>query len=521
MTDLAARYLSGDAALRNFYGPPPASLFERAPHGRPWSPGLAAAIARYHARLGKAADYFAGNEPLIITGQQPGLFTGPLYTIYKAATAIKLAAAVRERTGAPCLPLYWVASEDHDFEEVRTAHFLDKRGGAFALRYEPETYFPGMPMHRVPVEASLHTLIDEAARRTRGSEWRAPIATFLHESLEASESLADWHARIMARLFRDTPLLLFTPQLGAARRGAASVMRKAIEEPLLPSRLVNEAGQRLEALGFGVQVVKDPSEAAFFLEMGDCRRKVIFRAEHFVFPEEQLAFSPEEILLLLDAAPERFSPNVALRPLVQQTLFPAAAYVAGPGELAYWGQLKDLFRHYELEMPVLFPRASGIITSLKLTRLLRRFGFEPGALEMSRESVLERALQSTAEHPALAVLQDKRRNIEGAVTELLTRLAALPLEDNTPDLASQFAAGVTRDLNRLEHRLLRQDRARVEALRRRVDRLRLALRPEGRPQDRHYNIFSFLFSQGWELIPRIIAGIELDKPLEQEIQLCE
>ncbi|MCC6143710.1 MAG: bacillithiol biosynthesis cysteine-adding enzyme BshC, partial [Candidatus Hydrogenedentes bacterium] len=403
MASLAAAYKAADPAVAEFFQLMPGSLLKVPPAPGPWAIGVAEAIREYNAALG-AEKSFAGNEAVVITGQQPGLFTGPLYTVLKAITAIQLAARLQDRHGVPCVPVFWVGSEDHDFEEVRSAHVLTKDHAHRTLTYSPAADVAGMPMYRVPVEPTLHGLVDQLAAEVPGSEWREEIEAFLHESLDASDSFADWTARLLARLFRDTPLVLFAPHLPAARAAAATVIRREIDAPLHSTDLVNGQGARLQDLGYPPQVVKGGAECNFFLEVDQRRRKVTWQDEHFVLPELSKHFSQDELRGLTETDPGRFSPNVALRPVVQQALFPAAAYVAGPGEIAYWAQLKPVFNHFGLPMPCVYPRADATITSIKLNKIQRKLGLALEDLRDPADQIEDRALRSLPPHPALPAL---------------------------------------------------------------------------------------------------------------------
>lgn len=516
MADYLSDYLSGSAELLEFYAHPPEALFENPLEPAPWDPALAEALEQYQTALGTGGT-FSGTEPVVITGQQPAIFAGPLYTIYKAVTVLRLTRKVSERTGVDCVPMFWVGTEDHDFEEARAAHFLTKNHDSLTLRYTPTHNVDGFPMHGVPLDASLHALVDEAAEKTPGSEFREAIAAFLHETLEHSASLGEWAARLLARLFRDTPLVFFVPHMPAAREAARPILEREIRHPLESTALLNECGLQLERLGYPPQVTKGETECNFFLQMGDRRRKVLFEKRRFRIPEEELSCTIEEMLRLLEASPERFSPNVALRCIVQQHLFPVAAYVAGPGELAYWAQLKPLFEWFGTSMPVVYPRARCALTTLKLNKLRTKLGLELDALAGPREELVDRALRFTAKNPAYAFATQQRQHIE---TELAKLAEGLGKHNKTAaGMAAGLSTEVASKLDRLENTILQGDEAKREAARKQVERLCNSLAPSRKPQERHYTIFSFLFEHGWDLIPRLIDGIDVESFDMQEIEL--
>lgn len=516
MRDFLAEYTARSDDLSAFYEKFPQDLWATPPAARDWDTGLVRDIQTFHSDRGHAAD-FAGNEVVVITGQQPGIFTGPLYTIYKAVTTIAFARTLQERTGVATVPLFWVGSEDHDFDEACTTYFLSKNHEPFPIRYRPAEPVDDLPMYQVALDASLHAGIDEAAANTAGSEFREEVAALLHETLDASDSLADWTTRLLMHLFKDTPLVFFAPHLPAARRLAAEIIEKEIREPLATTALLNEAGSALERLDFPPQIVKKEMECCFFIEDGGRRKKVLYEKGRFVTPDDEREYSETELLELLSTSPEQFSPNVAMRCIVQQHLFPAAAYVAGPSELGYWAQLKGMFERYNLPMPVIYPRARCALTTIKLNKLLRKLGLSIGDLERHEDGLLEAALRSTAKNPGYEFERTQRGELETALTRLVEGL-----EKDAPTaaaMAKSLAEDVGSKLDRIERAILGSDDTKTDATRKQLRRLCNSLAPMRKPQERVYNIFSFLFEHGWGLVPRLIEEIDIESFELTEIEL--
>lgn len=516
MRNLAAEYTSGAPEVMSFFERAPRNVFTTRSRASRWDPLLAETIRECQERLGGRA-LFLGDEALVVTGQQPGLFTGPLYTIYKAATAVILAQKLQARFGVPHVPVFWVASDDHDFEEARTAAFLTRNHELLTARYTPAKPVNGLSMYRVPIEQSLHELVDTVADHTFGSEFRESVTAFLHESLDAAESLADWSARLLARLFRDTPLVVFSPHLAAARLLAVPILKKEIENPLASTRLVNQAGAQLFELGFPQQIEKADNECNFFLEVDGKRRKVLFEQERYRLPEEGLKYSVEEMLTLLRDSPERFSPNVALRCVVQQHLFPAAAYVAGPGEVAYWAQLKGLFKHFGLEMPVVYPRARCTLVTLKLKKLMAELGLASGDLGAPPGDLADRALAAIGPSPVLEMF---RRRC-GEVRDVLDTMGA-ELASSSPtaaEMSKKLETRVGAELGRIERAILKADESKTETVRKQVERICNTLAPQRKPQERVYNVFSFVFEHGWGLIGRLLGALDIESFEMNEVEL--
>lgn len=518
MGDLHMDYLAQRPDVMEFYRSAPKTLLADSPSIMEWDPALLEALRRNTEALranGPVAPLPTRGVALV-TGQQAGLFLGPLYTVYKAVTALVLSRRIEARFGVPCMPVFWLGSDDHDFEEVRTAHLLNKQHEPMSLRYEPTAPVDGLPMFEMPLEDSLHGLIDRALSETTGSEFRESIAAQLHDTLSDSHSLADWSARLLGALFKDTELIHFAPHWPEARKLAAPIFLQEIEEPLRSTGLLNGAGARLQELGYTPQVVKAPDECNFFLFVEKRRRKVLYRDGNFVVPEEGLRFSPDDLRGLLRDAPERFSANVGLRCVVQQKLFGAAAYIAGPGEVAYWAQLKGVFEQVGVPMPVVYPRAQGVLTSLKERKLMDKFGFVLDDLAAPQDALVERALRRAVHSKARDGFTRLREPVEAALAGFASGLKAGP---NALAMAESLRARVGEDLDRIERTILLSDRAQAEAVERQVARLCNSLMPWRKPQERVYTVYSFLFEQGPGLIQRFIDEFDVESFRMNEVVL--
>jgi len=519
MPDFYADYLVGNAALRPFFAHGVRELAAASEALPSWNTEFRAALLEDQARLGLQRE-FPAEALAVVTGQQPGLFGGPLYTIYKAITAIKLAQKVEQDTGRACVPVFWAAADDHDFDEVRTAHLLSLDHTHVPLRYEPEGDVAALPMHGMPAQDSLQALIERMSAEAAGGEFREEVKAFLLESLRSSRSFSDWFCRIMARLFRDTPLVIFTTELPAARIAAAPVFETAIHFPLEATRLLNAAGEKLAALGYAAQVVKAADECAFFVQVEGRRRKVTFSDGVFHLPEIRERRTEAEMLAWLASRPEDFSANVALRPIVQQALFPAAAYIGGPGELAYWAQFQGIFQFFNQPMPVVYPRSQAVLTTIKLNKLLAKYNVTPSELTAPKEELVQRALRASVKSPALDTFRAERVRVESATQSLSTAvLGAKKIDKQSADAVRTAGEQILSTLDRLEKALLRADDGQAETVRKQIERLCTAFAPDRKPQERVYSVFSYLFEQGWGLIDRLGDALDIESFAMNEIEL--
>lgn len=518
MNTLYDDYMHGDAKAAGLFSRMPEDLFAETWEGGGWADDLPETLNQTQEKLGVEKEYVTGNELVVATGQQPGLFTGPLYTIYKAITAINLTNRFRA-AGVACVPLFWVAGDDHDFEESRVAHFYTKRHELLTMSYQPEQIdVDSMPMYRVPLEAQVHGFIDTVATQCRGAEQAKEIQSFLHESLKESDSLADWFARIMAQLFENTPLQLFMPWQRAARIAALPVLTREIKHPLISTQLLQQQGKRLKSLGYAPAIQRADNACNFFVEREGRRRTVHYEGNRYHVGETQETFTVEAMLEMLHDFPELFSPNVALRPIVQQQLFPVAAYVAGPGEIAYWAQLKPLFNHFDKLMPVVYPRARCVINTIKTSQLLRQYDLDSLAV-MKNEDLLARTLRMAASNPAVETFSRCRPGLLELLEEMRQTISR---SSNQPEVAAaveKFERDVLAGLERLERRLLHVDKEKRQTFEARLERLRSLIAPMNKPQERVLSVFSFLFEHGWPLIDRMTGELELDTYELQEMEL--
>ncbi|MFP6583414.1 MAG: bacillithiol biosynthesis cysteine-adding enzyme BshC [Candidatus Hydrogenedentota bacterium] len=516
MASLLDEYMNAAPALIECYSGAPGDLFTKAPATRPWDSNLVEGIRAYNDALGHHP-VFSGDEAVIITGQQPAIFAGPLYSVYKAITCIKLAEELSKKTNTPVVPVYWVGSEDHDFDEAATVYFPTRKHTTDKVTLECPPEHIGRSLHRIPVTEQVDALISDLLERGPGGEFRDDIEGFLRESATASDSLADWSTRILARLFRDTPLIFFAPHLAAARCASSSVIQAAIENPLTTSHAVNEGAQKMESLGYPAQVVKNEDECGFFYEVDGVRNKVLYRDDTFHLPDLNTTITKEELLETLEADSERFSPNVALRCVVQQHLFPVSAYVAGPGELAYWGQFKGVFEAFDHPMPIVYPRAHAVLTSIKLNKLLSKYSLSPTDLLGQKDELLQSCLRTITDSPEIERTQAANQETNTAIKTLADDLRA-----NAPtaaNMATNLAEDLERKFAKLENNLLLSDTKRRETVEGHLQRLQQCLAPNRKPQERMHTVVPYLFEQGWGLLDILMQNLETGNTTLNEVEL--
>jgi bacillithiol biosynthesis cysteine-adding enzyme BshC len=434
----------------------------------------------------------------VVTGQQPGIFTGPLYTIYKTLTAIKLAKHISATFEVEAVPVFWNASEDHDFEEVRHVEFINRDDRVISLLYEPQADIERKSIFDIPLEPSLGFLIDLMAGDTSESEFKSFLIDLLRNSLGRCYSLADWFSNLMQALFGEYGLIILDAHLPPCRQLARPVIGREIKMPTRSSRLINETGAQLRALGYHQQIERQPDDVNFFFYAQGRRNKVRFRQGNFVVDSIGLQYDQTEMLDMLAEEPQRFSPSAALRPLVQDHILPTAAYVGGPGEISYFAQMRNVYSFFDLVMPVIFPRARVTLVEARMAKILERYGLHVNDANKSRKDLLQTVLSQKLTSPVIQSCDRKLEVIQVVLDEFRREVGEV--DPTLVEPVDKLKRKIGYEMDKLRDRLAQSQDQDFEVAEQQVDKLRAHLFPEGKEQERVLNIFPYLFQHGVQLI---------------------
>lgn len=492
---------------------------------------LAAQQARLPESAARQRHLNALAEPgtlAVVSGQQLGLFLGPLYTFYKAATAVQLAADLSAELARKVVPIFWLQTEDHDFDEIRECHLPvfegehDLEGLTLALPNEssPGACDPRMSVqHRQLGDETLglvQALRDSLGPLPHGAETLAVIA----EHYRPGQSLAGAFAGLIAALFADEGLLVLNPRSPAMLAAAEPVFRAAITSGMQLSTGLTSRGAALAAAGFAEQVAVRPQSSLFFFHTAVTgpRYRLEFQPDRdtWLLPagnsHAQALFSTQELLDMLHREPLRFSTSALLRPPLQDYLLPTMAYVAGPGEINYWAQLAPIYdelgRSLPLQQPLLVPRARFRCLDESSATLLAKLHLQAADVERPREAALATAL--SAREPGGHTLADElpqlRRKLLGSLADTLAELSGR--EPGLADAAQRTQVSVERNIDRLLRRYQRLGNERDQVLCQRIDRLQRTLYPQSGPQERHYSLPYFLARYGLSAFKeRVLASL--------------
>ncbi len=437
----------------------------------------------------------------IVTGQQAGLFGGPFFTLLKAITAVTLA---RERAGrgdGDVVAIFWIDAEDHDLDEIRHCDVLDGDSAPQSVLLDLDAP-AGTPASAVRLDETITGAIGRLREALPNTEFTEEVLDALAKAYAPGVRLVEAFARWLDQLLGPHGLIVFDASDPAAKPYARDLFARELQAPGRTSRLASAAGSQLTALGYHAQVSPAPGSTALF-RMNDAREPIRIDGDGFLAAGRRLG--PGTLLAELDTNPSSFSPNVLLRPLVQDTLLPTAAVVAGPHELAYLGQLREVYAAFGLPMPLIHARATATIADAATVRFLQRYELELARLQPQDDSALNALL--AAQLPASV-----HEALDAAEHALAERLDALrevvPAVDPTlAGAAASTRARMERDLGNLRNKVIQAAKRRDETLRRQFHRARTQCFPGGDPQERRVGVVYFANRYGFGLVERLLAEL--------------
>jgi bacillithiol biosynthesis cysteine-adding enzyme BshC len=475
---------------------------------------VADALADQNALAGASDLTFANIERLrqkdsvvVITGQQAGLFTGPLYTVFKALTAIKLAEHLRAH-GVNVVPMFWVASEDHDFEEVNHTRLINREGQLVTITYAGCSPKEGKPVGHVKLNEKISENIDQMVAALPESEFMPRLVEDLRDSYKAGANFADAFGSMMIKLFGKFGVVLINPLDDRLKAVAGEIYAGAMSNaPEFASRLLNATAQ-LEASGYHAQVYASASAAPLFM-LDEGRRTAMTRRDdgRFYLKGSEKSFGAAELLETVRRCPSCFSPNVTLRPIVQDFLLPTLAYIGGPAEIAYFAQLRPNYGLLNRVDPVALPRASFTLIEKRHAKTMSKYGIKFTDLFAGFEEVMKMVVEHGLDHNTATVFDETEKVFDDQLDKLNASLTAV---DST--LADALKGGrekILYQLHNLRTRFVHNRGKRDETMRQQIERLFAALYPNKNLQEREINVFYFLARYGYELIDRIYDEVEV------------
>ena len=435
----------------------------------------------------------------VVTGQQVGLFGGPAYSLFKALTAVKLAGQLEEQ-GIPAVPIFWLATEDHDLAEVDHAWIFNEQASIKRVELS-NTVATGGPVGDVKLNGAPLAELRSALGELPFAE---EVVARLEKSYCPGATVGSAFQSFFRDLLKDFGLLFFDPLVPASRAIAAPFLAKAVGRiaDVVPD--LRRRDKELTEAGYHAQVhVEQDTSLLFLIHEG---KRIPLRYKEGRFAARDHSYSVEE----LQGQSLKLSPNALLRPVMQDYLLPTIAYVGGPSEIAYMAQAEVLYRTLLGRMPIIFPRNSYTLLDRKSEKIVQRYHLSPPQLLGPREQIESRIAASLVPPEMLDEFHSIHSTVDGALIKFRSHLSAF--DPTLEDSAQKSAAKVRYQLEKLSHKAAKEAMRRNEQALRSAEYLANFVYPHRHLQERFYSIVPFLAKYGMDLPGQLLNETQLVCP---------
>lgn len=454
---------------------------------------------------------------VVVGGQQAGLLTGPLYTIHKIISIIKYAKEQEAILNIPVIPVFWIAGEDHDYDEIN--HMFTTANNTLNKRIIKQEEWQKRPISSIPLDKELtkewvmrvfHDLTE--TKHTRH------LATAIFEHVDASDTFVDFFARFTFDLFKNEGLVLIDSGDERLRQLESKIFEQLIHKQTEITNAIFATSQKIHHEGFSVQVdITEQDGNLFYHDENDERILLIRKNGRWIGKSDEVEFTTDELLKIAKQEPHQLSNNVMTRPIMQEALLPTLAFIAGDGEISYWALLKDAFTafDYKMTMPPVVPRLSITLVTERINKLLASRILDASYVVNKGCSSMKVNWLSTQENPPVHLMFEQAKaeikDIYGPIQQLSASIG--------PDLGAEARRNlekILKEIQYMENRTIKHLQDRYEKELAQFEEIQLALRPNDGLQERVLNILSFLNVYG----PSIINDMmDLDLPFTEDHHL--
>jgi bacillithiol synthase len=454
----------------------------------------------------------------VVSGQQAGLFTGPLYTIYKALSAVKLAGCLRQRN-TKAVPVFWIAAEDHDFAEVAKAEFIGRDCQLKHVEVSTALHREGQPVGQVVLDDSIDVVVDQLFELLPNSEFAGEMKTLVKNAWQPGRGYVESFATMMTSLLGRHGLIFLDPLDAELKKLAAPLYSHAARRAPEIASAIEQRSSELEQAGFHAQVLASANSFPLFLHDEAGARHAVVRVENGKYrtKDGDNEYTAEELATLASESPERFSPNVTLRAVVQDYLLPTIAYYGGAAEIAYFAQTAEVYRVLDRPATPILPRSSLTMIERHTGRVLERYELTLADFFEGLEPVMKRVVEEHLGADTAKLFSNAEQNVNHELDRLRQELETID-----PTLASALDTGrkkINYQLEGLRTRFVRAQMNRDEAVHRQLQRAFDQLYPNKDLQERHINITSLLARHGTYVIEWIYNAINLGSNEHQVVYL--
>lgn len=454
----------------------------------------------------------------VVTGQQLGLFGGPLYTFYKTISAIKLCAYLNEQfSDFNFVPVFWLEGDDHDFDEVRNFSVLSNENALINIKYEDglEEEINRGSTGSLIFNEKFNSVFETLSASLRETEFKASLIDLLKSIYQPGKSFLESFRELMINFFDDYGLVVFNPLDARAKRLLIPVFKKAIAEYAEQSLALVERSAELEEV-YHAQVKVKPINM-FYLEENERLLIEPTDSGELRLKGKRKKISFEDMLNQIEFTPEKFSPNVLLRPICQDYLFSTGFYIGGPGEISYFAQVNPLYEIYDIEEPFIYPRASATIVEQGVNQVLNKHSFTYTDVFSEEEELIKKIVKASSEINLESLFAKSSEEISKIFLEISEKLTSI--DKTLGDLSEKSKQRIDQAMDYLKNKASESEKRKYDTSIRQLTKVRNILFPNGSLQEREINFIYFVNKYGMDFMKWLYNELEITKFEHQILEL--
>lgn len=444
------------------------------------------------------------NSVVIVTGQQMTMFGGPLFTIYKALSTIILAKRLNNKYKVNIIPVFWLADEDHDYEEISTVTVpVGDEIRSVSLQKPEQAEFR---VSEFKFNSEISDFINELFELLPETDFTSELRDILNQSYKAGYNISQAFGTLMMSLFSKHGLVLAGSNSKLVKEFTSSILKDSILKKDAIFNELNETSSQLEGIGYDRQVVVQKSNLFWIDDLGNRKKLSVEGEKWFIGDDKHQSWSSDELIQLVNDEPNRFSPNVFLRPLIQDELLPTVGYVGGPGEISYYAQMNGLYKILNKEMPIIFPRISASLIESSIERVLQKLPFNASDYSWRIEDLESKYIEQ-ADTPDLEMLfEDWKSNISSLNDKMIPKVVDIdPTLENT---AGKAEATYFTELDKLKGKLYRSVKNQEKTQIDRINKIKQNLYPNNILQERKISFIYFMNKYGMNIWDDMIKALQ-------------
>ena len=454
----------------------------------------------------------------VVSGQQAGLFTGPLYTIYKALSAVKMTECLTAR-GFKAVPIFWIATEDHDFKEVSKVSVINSKGELVEMKNEPQSCYENLPVGYVNLDDSIKTTIDKLFDELPHTEFTDELQNLVEKTWQSGVDYGDAFARLLTDFLGKYGLIMLCPLDARLKKLATPVYVEAIRKSDEIVSALRERSEELENDGYHAQVLVTEDYFPLFWQSKDRTRHSLKKSASGTFKTKDIdrEFTLEELAEIAAEEPQRFSPSVVLRSVVQDYLLPTICYFGGAAEIAYFAQSAEVYRILERPVTPIFHRQSFTIVESKHAKTLKKYDLQLKDLFVGIETLMPEIVEKHLNREMGEIFAEVDENINLELNRLNRKLSEIEptLADNLENRRRKIAYHLSNLRTKFHKAQMRKD----EAIQRQIETAFNSLFPNKHLQERTINAGFFVNRYGLYWVDWVYQAIDLDDKKHRIIYL--